>query len=138
MNALSSRTLLLPAVLTALACGASPTLAAKLSCKPDVTIYNHKGGSIKALNFKYKVAGDDRVFTEGLNNRKIGASGDHETWKSQTLKGAADGVTITSIAIEYKDDNSGNGDGYGKREESSWFSQSGACNNNRTYTVSLR
>lgn len=133
MNALS-RTFLVAAALGALGMTTAAS-AANLHCRPDVKVINNKPASIKVLNFQYEVKGEKH--TEGLNNRKIGANGDHETWKSQRLNDAAEDIAITSIAIDYKDDNSGAGDGYGPRDTSKWFPQTGTCSNDRTYTVTI-
>lgn len=111
-------------------------MAANLACKPDVKVINEKPASIKVLNFKYKVGGDDH--TESLNNRKIGANGDNETWKSQKLGHAAKDNVITAIAIDFKNDNSGDGDGYGPSTPSAWFTQSGGCTDSRTYTITIK
>ena len=133
MNAIS-RTLVATAAL-AVTGFTQTAMAANLACKPDVKVVNNKPASIKVLNFKYKVSGDEH--TEGLNNRKIGANGDKETWKSQKLGHAAKDNVITSIAVDFKNDNSGAGDGYGPSTESAWFTQSGGCNNDRTYTITI-
>lgn len=133
MNAIS-RTLVATAVVSVL--GFSQTaMAANLACKPDVKVVNNKPASIKVLKFKYKVSGDEH--TESLNNRKVGANGDNETWKSQKLGHAAKDNVITAIAIDFKNDNSGAGDGYGPSTESAWFTQSGGCTNDRTYTITI-
>lgn len=131
MNAIS-RTL----VTLAIAAFGSTTFAANLHCRPDVKVVNEKPASIKVLKFKYKVNGDSH--TEGLNNRKIAANGDDDTWKSQRLNHVAEGIAITDIAVEYKNDNSGAGDGYGPAVSTSWFTQTGTCDNGRTYTVTVR
>jgi hypothetical protein len=132
MNAIS-RTLI---AVAALGVCSSPAFAAKLACKPDVKVVNEKQASIKVLKFNYMVGSDD--FTESLNNRKIGANGDHETWKSQKLGHAAKGIAISKIAVEFKNDNSGEGDGYGKPTTTGWITQTGTCDNDRTYTITVR
>lgn len=132
MNALS-RTL----VTLVIATFGGTTFAANLHCRPDVKVVNEKPASIKVLKFKYKVNGGEPE-SEGLNNRKIGANGDDETWKSQRLNHAAEGIAITDIAVEFKNDNSGAGDGYGPAVSTTWLTQTGTCNNNRTYTVTVR
>lgn len=134
MNAIS-RTFVALSALAAMGLG-NTAMAANLACKPDVQVINEKPASIKVLNFKYKVSGDEH--TEGLNNRKIGANGDKETWKSQKLGHAAKDNVITAIAIDFKNDNSGAGDGYGPSTESAWFTQSGGCTNGRTYTITIK
>lgn len=137
MNALS-RTLIAAAALGALGMSTTGASAANLHCRPDVKVINDKPASIKVLNFKYRVKNKTGDFEEGLNNRKIGANGDHETWKSQRLNNAAEDNEITEIAIDYKNDNSGAGDGYGPRTPSGWFAQTGTCDNDRTYTVTIK
>ncbi|HET7527210.1 MAG TPA: hypothetical protein VFK10_14810 [Burkholderiaceae bacterium] len=108
--------------------------AANLHCAPDVIVTNEKPASIKVLNFKYKVAtSGDKIFTEGLANKKLAANGEEHTWKSQKLNNAATGVVVTATAIEYKNDNSGAGDGYGPPKTSQWINRSYSCNDSHTY-----
>jgi hypothetical protein len=107
--------------------------AANLHCTPkEVIVTNKKSASIKVLNFKYKVEGSDKVHTEGLGNKRL-APDEREEWKNQRLNHAATGVVVTETAIEYKNDNSGDGDGYGKPEMSKWFPRTYKCGSNHTY-----
>ena len=107
--------------------------AANLHCTPkEVVVTNKKPASIKVLNFKYKVAGSDKVYSEGLDNKKL-APNETEEWKNQRLNHAATGVVVTETAIEYKNDNSGAGDGYGKAVMSKWFPHSYTCSSGHTY-----
>lgn len=127
MNALS-RTLVAAATLGL----GSTAFAANLACKPDVEVTNKKPASIKVLKFKYKVAGSNTVHTEGLNNKKL-AVNETEEWRSQKLGHAATGIVVTDTAVEYKDDNSGAGDGYGPVRSSPWFPHTFTCGDNHTY-----
>lgn len=107
--------------------------AANLHCVPkEITVTNKKPASIKVLKLKYKVAGSDKVYTEGLDNKKL-APDEREEWPKQRLNHAATGVVVTETAIEYKNDNSGDGDGYGKPVTSKWFPHSYTCGSNHTY-----
>ncbi|MBS0435008.1 MAG: hypothetical protein JSR75_08955 [Proteobacteria bacterium] len=122
------------AVLACSVIAAVPAGAAGLACKPDVIVTNDKPASIKVLKFKYKTkVGGNTVFTEGLDNRKLAANGETETWKSQKLGNAATGVVVTETAIEYKNDNSGSGDGYGPPKTSQWVTRTYTCSDAHTY-----
>jgi hypothetical protein len=135
MNALS-RTLAVATLLAAT--GFAGNASAALNCKPDVKVVNNKPASIKVLKFKYRTElGGSAVFTESLNNRKLAANGDDETWKSQKLSDAATGIVVTETAVEYKDDNSGAGDGYGPAKTSPWFKHSFTCGDNHTYIQTI-
>jgi hypothetical protein len=109
--------------------GATPQSAvAGVKCQPNVRVTNKKGASIKVLNFKYKI-GSSTIYTEGLGN-KILTPNETENWPSQTLNQAANGVVITSTAVEYKDDT---GSGYGSPRTSAWFPHSFTCAANHNY-----
>jgi hypothetical protein len=94
--------------------------AQSLKCKPFVHVTNNKPAAIKVTKFLYKVAGSNDVNTESLNNKRL-APRERGDWPHQTLKEAATGVVVTSTAVEYKNDNSGAGDGWGPPHESHWF-----------------
>ena len=115
----------------ALSFGATaPARANKLACKPNVRVTNQKGASIKVLRFLYTVGGTE--YSEGLTNKRL-APDETENWPSQTLQNAATGIVITSSRIEYKNDNSGAGDGYGPPVMSSPFPHSYTCNASHNY-----
>lgn len=119
------------AVTTALAVsfGATPQAAvAVVNCKPNVRVTNKKGASIKVISFKYKI-GSNTIYTEGLGN-KILTQNETENWSSQTLNNAANGVVITSTAVEYRDDT---GPGYGSPRTSAWFPHSFTCAASHNY-----
>jgi hypothetical protein len=95
----------------ALPFGAPPQAAANdLACPADIFVMNRKGASIKVLKFEYTVRG--KTYTEGLDNKRL-APGEEEEWHSVKLQHAAIGNVISSTRVEFKDDNSGAGDGYG-------------------------
>jgi len=129
-----AKSTLCTAVVVALGGVATSASADDLHCAPAVIVTNGKPASIKVLNFKYKTAtGGNTVFTEGLANKKLAANGEEHTWKSQKLNDAATGIVVTSTAIEYKNDNSGAGDGYGPPKTSKWITRSYTCNDSHTY-----
>ena len=130
MNAIS-RTLVATAALAAMGLG-NAAFAAAVNCKPNVEVTNKKGASIKVLTFKYKIAGSSETFTEGLANKKLSAN-ETEDWPSQTLNHAANGVVITSSAVEFQNDASGSGGGYGPRRTSAWHPHTFECGGNHTY-----
>lgn len=107
-----------------------PASAANIECKPTVKVTNEKGASIKVLRFEYTVLG--KAHKEGLANKRL-APNETEEWKSQKLQHAATGLVITSTRVEYKDDNSGAGDGYGPAKWSPAFPHSFTCNDNHNY-----
>lgn len=131
MNAIS-RTLVASAAIAALAGLALPASAAKVNCKPAVEVTNKKGAAIKVVKFLYKIEGNPNAKSEGLANKNL-AREETETWPSQTLNFAANGVVITSSAVEYRDDNSGSGGGYGPVKTSAWHPHSFKCGSNHTY-----
>ncbi len=106
----------------------SQPAAAGVKCQPNVRVTNKKGASIKVLNFKYKI-GTNTIYTEGLTN-KILTPNETENWPSQRLSAAANGVVLTSTAVEYKDDTGG---GYGSPRTSAWFPHSFTCGSNHNY-----
>jgi len=119
------------AVLTVSLGATSHVGAGALKCKPTVTVTNSRpGGSaaIKVLSFKYKI-GDNRIYTEGLTN-KVLTPGQFEDWPSQTLANAANGVTITSSAVELQVDN---GRGWDPLTPLVWFPHTFACGENHHY-----
>ena len=123
----------LAVAVSALLCNAATqATAAGLKCEPTVKVTNSKGASIKVLKFKYKVAGSTDTFTESLINKRL-APNETEEWPSQKLGHAATGIVITSTAVEYKDDNSGAGDGYGPPRTSDWFPHTFTCGANHNY-----
>lgn len=101
---------------------------AGVKCSPNVRVTNNKGASIKVLSFKYKI-GSNTIYTEGLDN-KILTRNETENWPSQTLNSAANGVVLTSTAVEYKDDT---GSGYGNPRTSAWFPHSFTCDSSHNY-----
>jgi hypothetical protein len=104
--------------------------AADLACKPTIIVTNSKGASIKVLAFDYKVAGKEE--TENLSNKRL-AVGETEEWKSVKLQHAATGIDVTSTRIQFKNDNSGAGDGYGPVETSNWINRPYFCTDGHTY-----
>lgn len=130
MNAIS-RTLAATAVITVIALG-NTAFAAAVNCKPTVEVTNKKGAAIKVLKFLYKIEGNPNEKTEGLSNKKL-ASNETEDWPSQTLNFAANGVVITSTAVEYRDDTTGSGGNFGPIRRSAWHPHSFKCGNNHTY-----
>lgn len=113
MQLLNVRGRTLAAVAAALACSfAVPQVGAgPMTCSPDVYVKNRKAASIKVLKFEYTVKGKSAK-TESLVNKRL-APGEEERWPTQNLSKADDGDVITSTRVQYKNDNSGAGDGYG-------------------------
>jgi hypothetical protein len=113
--------------------GTTPQPAvAGVTCKPDVSVTNRRTdlSSIKVLSFKYKIGSDPKVYTEGLLNSVVNKN-ETEKWSNQWLGNAANGVVITSTAIEYKEDT---GSGFGSPKLSAWFPHSFTCGTNSTYS----
>ncbi|HEU4410486.1 MAG TPA: hypothetical protein VFS43_34845 [Polyangiaceae bacterium] len=108
--------------------------AGPAKCKPRVVVKNDKGAAIKVTKFRYTVAGSGELLSEDLNNKVVKARGD-EDWNSETLNSAVKGVVVTSIAVDYQDDE---GRGFGKTKTTTPVSTSGACGDDRTYTVTVR
>jgi len=120
-------------VLAALGGTTAPQATAdSAKCRPNVRATNNKPTAIKVTKFKYKVAGSNEVFTESLVNKKL-TSGETENWPSQTLRYATKGVVVSSTAIEYKNDTSGAGDGWGAPVTSNWFDHTFECGDNHNY-----
>ncbi len=110
-NRIHRRTLAALATALATSFGAiSPADAANIECKPNVRVTNKKGASIKVLKLEYTVLG--KAYNEGLANKRL-APNETENWPGQKLGHAATGIVVSSTRVEYKDDNSGAGDGYG-------------------------
>ena len=110
--------------------GAASQATAQTDCQPDVFVTNNKPASIKVLNFRYTVNGTEH--TEPLANKRLQVK-EQGYWPSQNLNRAATGIVITSSRIEYKDDNSGGGDGYGPPRLSRPFPHSFTCGSNHNY-----
>lgn len=89
-----------------------PVFAGKLSCKADIFVKNRKAASIKVLRFQYIPEGKTDWETEALDNKRL-APNEEEEWHSVNLQNVASGVAIMKTRVEFKDDNSGAGDGYG-------------------------
>lgn len=122
------------AAVLAVSFGATSVASATVKCKPNVRVINEKGASIKVLNFKYKI-GTSTIYTEGLDNKIVAANGGTENWPSQTLDDAANGVVITSSAVEFKDDT---GSGYGPPRMSSWHPHSFVCGPTHNYIHTIQ
>jgi hypothetical protein len=129
------RFLALNAFAAAVGVAASASAHASLKCKPDISVNNNKTHAIKVLRVEYTTGG--KAYNEGLANKTLArnTSGldDQHTWKSQTLPKVAVGNPITATRIEYKEDNSGSGDGFGPARWSGSFAHTGDCSNSRTY-----
>jgi hypothetical protein len=132
----SSLGLFMVAAIGLVAVTAPSASAANLKCKPTVKATNNKQAAIKVTKFKYKVAGGNEIYTEGLVNKRL-APGETEDWPSQTLGHAATGVVVSSHAVEYKNDNSGAGDGWGPPQTSAWITRTYTCNDNHTYPTDV-
>jgi hypothetical protein len=129
-----------PAIFAAVAAAAAfaampQAQAADLACHPDIQVDNDKPIAIKVLRLEYTVNG--KTYTEGLANKTLArnesGTQDEHTWKSQKLQHAAAGLPITATRIEFKEDNSGAGDGFGPPKWSKSFAHSGTCQNSDTY-----
>lgn len=118
------------AVLAASLAAVSSASAANIECKPNVRVTNKKGASIKVLRFEYTVQG--KAHNEGLTNKRL-APNETENWPSQKLGYAATGIVVTSSRIEYKNDNSGAGDGYGPPVWSPSVTHTYTCNDSHNY-----
>ena len=74
---------------------------------------------------------------EGLANKTLAkntsGTDDAHTWKSQRLQGVPKNNPLTDITIQYKEDNSGSGDGFGPPGWSTPSSHSGTCQDSDTY-----
>ena len=117
--------------------GAAVTPAsANPKCKPTVTATNSKGIAIKVLRFKYKI-GTATVYSEGLTNKTL-SPGEKETWPSQTLGSASNGVVVSSTAVEYQDDTSGTGSNWGPTKTSEWFPHTFVCGPSHSYNQTVR
>jgi hypothetical protein len=122
MNAAHHRALAALSAVLALSLGvASHTNAANIKCPPDVFVMNKKATAIKVLRFEYTVL--DKSYIESLVNKRL-APGQTEEWPTQQLGHAAEGNVIATTRVEYKDDNSGGGDGWGSAHWSDYHSHS--------------
>ena len=121
------------AALTVLFGAASPAVADGLHCTPDVFVKNRKGASIKVLKFAYQRKGEEPK-VESLVNKRL-APGEQERWPSQRLSDAAPDHYIVQTAVQYKNDNSGAGDGYGPAVWSEWHphTETYTCQAGRNY-----
>lgn len=116
--------------------GATPSAgAADLACHPTVIATNNKGASIKVLAFRYTVAGKE--WTEALDNKRL-AVGETDDWNSVKLQHAASGIRITSTRLEIKNDNSGEGDGYGPMVLTPPINRPYICTDGHTYPHDIR
>lgn len=114
---------------------ALPAHAKDVFCKPDIQVNNNKSIAIKVLRIEYTVNG--KTETESLANktlaRNTSGTDDEHTWKSQKLQHAGEGVAIPATRIEFKEDNSGAGDGFGPAKWSKSFPHGGTCQDSDTY-----
>jgi hypothetical protein len=78
------------------------------------------------------VHGRGTEFSESLVNKRL-APNETENWPSQTLRHAATGIVITSSRVEFKNDNSGAGDGLRSAVMSSAFPHSYICSDGHNY-----
>jgi hypothetical protein len=103
-----------------------------LNCLPDVHAENRKPFSIKVLRFAYTVNGVEYI--ESLANKRL-APGETAWWNGQRLAHAGVDAYIQSTRIEFKDDNSGAGDGYGpaKWSDPQPHTEGYRCLNGRNY-----
>jgi hypothetical protein len=116
----------------------TPVEAVDLSCHPDIFVKNLKPTAIKVLRIEYTHTNGDKSSTtdnEGLANKKL-SKNEKNTWKSQKLQHASEGLPITSTRIEYKDDTSGVknlSDPWGPAVWSKSFPHEGNCTSTTTY-----
>lgn len=109
---------------------ASPAVAARIECKPTIKVENKKPASIKVLKLEYTVLG--KAHDEGLDNKRL-AAGEEDEWRSVRLQDAAIGNVISATRVQFKNDNSGAGDGYGPAVWSKSFPHSFNCGDNHNY-----
>ena len=116
--------------------------AESLKCKAAVEVFNDKPTAIKVLRFAYKTpdgnCSSKDGCNEGLSNKTL-APGESHTWPQQTLGKVAEGNPIDAVAVEYKDDTSGQkspSDPWGKAHWSDWHLKPGDdCKDGHTYKV---
>jgi hypothetical protein len=135
--AISLRLLTSLAIAAAAAVGAlSNAHAADTTCTPNLFVNNDKPFAIKVLKLAYRVNGGAWE-EEGLSDRKLAknTSGkdDEHTWKSQKLQHVPKNNPLNEITIQYKEDNSGAGDGFGPPGWSTPSAHSGTCQDSDTY-----
>ena len=110
--------------------------AADTTCKPNIFVDNDKPYAIKVLRMAYRVNGGPWQ-EEGLANKTLArnesGTEDEHTWKSQKLQHLPKNNPLTEITIQYKEDNSGAGDGFGPPGWSTPSSHSGTCQDSDTY-----
>jgi hypothetical protein len=113
-----------------------PAQAADTTCTPSIFVDNDKPHAIKVLKVAYRV-NNGPWHEEGLANKTLARneSGkeDEHTWKSQKLQYLPKNNPLTDITIQYKEDNSGAGDGFGPPGWSTPSSHSGTCQDSDTY-----
>lgn len=132
-------TLVLASMALSIVAAQQPAHANDVFCKPNIKVNNNKSIAIKVLRLEYTVNG--KAETEGLANkvlaRNTSGTDDEYTWKSQKLQHAGEGVAIPSTRIEYKEDNSGSGDGFGPAKWSKSHAHSGTCQDSDTYSHTI-
>ena len=135
--ATSPRLLTSLTIATAAAFGAMPCAqAADTTCTPNIFVNNDKPFAIKVLKVAYRV-NNGPWQEEGLANKTLARNesgkDDEHTWKSQKLQHVPKNNPLTDITIQYKEDNSGAGDGFGPPGWSTPSSHSGTCQDSDTY-----
>jgi hypothetical protein len=125
------------ALASAALCGGLPhASAAGLACQPSIFVNNNKAIAVKVLKVAYRV-NNGAWKEEGLDNKTLArnesGTDDEHTWRSQKLQDIAEGLPLTEITIQYKEDNSGGGDGFGPPGWSTPSSHSGTCQDSDTY-----
>ena len=134
--ATSPRLLTSLAIAAAAAFGAMSHARADNTCKPDLFVDSDKPVAIKVLKVAYRVD-NGPWHEEGLANKTLAkntsGTDDAHTWKSQRLQGVPKNNPLTDITIQYKEDNSGSGDGFGPPGWSTPSSHSGTCQDSDTY-----
>lgn len=113
---------------------ATPALAG--DCSPDLeaTYDSGHGTSVKVVAFEWRLDGNNMPWhREGVSNKVI-TKNKSETFKSQKLGGVAKGQKIEVRAI-FKPDT---GSGYGSEQASAQTSAMKACENNKTYGVTIK
>jgi hypothetical protein len=136
-RATSSRLLTSLAIAAAAAFGAMPhAQAADTTCEPNLSVDNDKPYAIKVLKFAYRVNGGPWQ-EEGLANKTLArnesGTEDEHTWKSQKLQHLPKNNKLSEITVQYKEDNSGSGDGFGPPGWSTPSSHSGTCQSSDTF-----
>jgi hypothetical protein len=121
----------------ALGLGAASQAQAVPACKIDLVVRNDQPKSVKVLRLEYTVLGVKHY--EPLLNKRL-APGETEDWQNQALQHAAEGAYISNTRVEYKEDNSGAGDGYGPPKWSDYFPHTPGylCYDDRDYWLAVR